>query len=524
MSPKNSFHEEDSLEDVNLNSKNSDKSFDKGDNDVCLEEDTEKEGEKTQWKSIYIGGILALSSSIQYSIYFATLWPYLQILDPHVTEEFFGIVLGSYSIGNIIFSPVFGWWSNKIKCIKIPLYIGISCQLIGNLLYFYLQILPWYQKECMIISRLLTGIGWSCISLLRSYAATASTEKDRSRAVSVISGGLAFGITIGPSLNLLFVGIGYPGFKLVSNLFINIYTIPSFLAVVANAFSLIAVKFMFKEIYVGIEKHEINKKKKLSSNDDDIILLPKYDKLAVGIAFVSRFIQLFMIASLSTIGPIISMMMFNFTKKQTIETIAYAQGFLGFSAFVVYFLFIYIDIGKYGKFRRNIMIGFALQTAFNLIIYPYSFFYENSPKVTKYNSTEMTNITSTTELIGCDISKFDWCDDLPSISPYLYFISYSILIGLSLPVINAATNTLFSRMLGSRRQGTMQGWLQTCGGLGNFLAPMISTFIYQNYGPKTIYIYHVALGSIVIFLWVVYHHRMVPLQAVIDKENQQNLK
>lgn len=33
---------------------------------------------KTQWKSIYIGGLIALMSSIQYSLYFTSLWPYMK--------------------------------------------------------------------------------------------------------------------------------------------------------------------------------------------------------------------------------------------------------------------------------------------------------------------------------------------------------------------------------------------------------------------------------------------------------------
>ncbi|CEF60920.1 Major facilitator superfamily and Major facilitator superfamily domain, general substrate transporter-containing protein [Strongyloides ratti] len=478
-----------------------------------IKEIKDDDEEETQWKSIYIGGLLAFSSNVQFSIYIATIWPYLQTLDPHVTEEFFGFVLGSYSISNIIFSPLFGWWSNKIKCIKIPLYIGITCQLTGNTLYFILDKLPYYQKEFMFFARVITGVGWSCVSLLRSYAATASTNKDRSRAVSVISGGLAFGVTIGPALNLLFIGLGYPGVHILFNIYFHIYNMPSFLAIIANGCSLLAVKFFFVEKYVGIHKYEAGKKK------DSSLTLPKYDKFAVGIAFISRFVQMFIVSSISTLSPIISMMMFNFTKKQTVTVISYAQGFLGFSAFVVYFLFIFIDIGKYGKFRRNIIIGFGLLITFHLLVYPYSFIYNDSPKVSQYNSKIMTNISSSTELTGCDISKFDWCENLPIISPYLYFISYSLCIGIAFPVVNAAMNTLFSRMLGNRRQGTMQGCLQTCAGFGVLVAPIFSAFMYQTFGPKIIFIHQIILGLIVVTLWIIFHHRMVPLKVNNDKEN-----
>lgn len=36
------------------------------------------EKKKTQWKSIYIGSLIVLMSSIQFSLYFTSLWPYIK--------------------------------------------------------------------------------------------------------------------------------------------------------------------------------------------------------------------------------------------------------------------------------------------------------------------------------------------------------------------------------------------------------------------------------------------------------------
>uniref|UniRef100_A0A914CAT3 Uncharacterized protein n=1 Tax=Acrobeloides nanus TaxID=290746 RepID=A0A914CAT3_9BILA len=61
----------------------------------------------TKWTSIYIASLIAFIGSVQMSIFFNSLWPYLQILDNTATEEFFGYVVSFYSIGQIIAYPLF---------------------------------------------------------------------------------------------------------------------------------------------------------------------------------------------------------------------------------------------------------------------------------------------------------------------------------------------------------------------------------------------------------------------------------
>lgn len=47
-------------------------------------------------------------------------------LDPNSTENFFGVIAAVYSLGQALSSPVFGFWSNKIKQTRYPTMVGIS--------------------------------------------------------------------------------------------------------------------------------------------------------------------------------------------------------------------------------------------------------------------------------------------------------------------------------------------------------------------------------------------------------------
>jgi ceroid-lipofuscinosis MFS transporter 7 len=102
---------------------------------------------------------------------------------------------------------------------------------------------------------------------LRAYASTASTVRDRPRAIALVTCGQAIGNTAGPGISsqlnwrfeilafqLLFTPLGYPGFQLIPGMSIDMYTAPAYFACVMNFFGLLALFFLFNESYVGIIK------------------------------------------------------------------------------------------------------------------------------------------------------------------------------------------------------------------------------------------------------------------------------
>ncbi|CEF63127.1 Major facilitator superfamily and Major facilitator superfamily domain, general substrate transporter and Major facilitator superfamily domain-containing protein [Strongyloides ratti] len=460
----------------------------------------------TSWQSIYGAGLLSLITNAQYTIYFSSVWPYLQVLVPNIKEEFYGFLFASYSIGTIVFSPVFGWWSNKLKGIKIPLYTGVLCQLIGNIIYLSLGELSEYRKEFMVIARFINGIGGANVSLFRSYAATSSLPKDRTSAISIVNCGLSIGFALGPFFNILFAVIGYPEYRILNLFTLNIYTLSAFISTLLNIISLCCIKFFFKEKYAGINEKYFQSKN-LSKISEPIKNIPKYDKKAVGIIFFIRFTMMFIKNTCNILNPFLSMTMFNFTKKETIETISIIEVFIGSTAVLIHALYVCFNLGKYGKFRQNLIIGLSLLAIFHLIIYPYPFLYDNKSTVTITNTNKI-NITSSTEQIGCNINKFNWCYNLPKISPSLYFISYTILVGLALPIINANMNTIFSKILGPRFQGTMHGLNQTCGSIAQALAPLVTSTVYKNFGPTKVWWYQIVLSSFTILLCLTNYNKL----------------
>lgn len=55
--------------------------------------------------------------------------------------------------------------------------------------------------------------------------------------------------------------------------------------------------------------------------------------------------------------------------------------------------------------------------------------------------------------VGCNATKFDWCDNLTEVNMWIFYVSYALIIGLAFPLLQITNNTLFSEIIGPRLQG-----------------------------------------------------------------------
>ncbi|KAH7716128.1 Protein Y53G8AR.7 a [Aphelenchoides avenae] len=466
----------------------------------------------TDWRSIYVASAISFVGSVQFSLYFSSLWPYLQIVDRSTTETFFGYIVAIYSLGQIFSAPTFGYWSNQIKQVRLPLYVGLTLMFIGNLCYIMMEISSVPKRFILLVGRCITGMGSGNVILLRTYASTASTVRDRPKAIAYVTCGQALGNTVGPAFQLFFTPLSYPGIKLFGGLSMNMYTAPAYLACFMNIFGAIALYFLFKENYAGIiDDHEEEKKALKEAEDDDVeeghhkaAALPMYDVVAVLVCYVTRFTQMFINTNLETIGSPFAMMMFSWTEDTAVTFTAAAQGVVGALTFAVYIAYIVFKIDKILNYRVSCMISLAALALFHIVTYAWPFL---PGKVQTYTEFDLFLyiFNSTEEPVGCNIDKHAWCADLAPVNVWLYYGFYIVCVGLGFPILNITLTTLFSKILGPRRQGTQQGILQIV--------------LYSSYGPQMAWMVEIVVISTTIFLWCSFYNRLVPAQ-IISLEDQ----
>uniref|UniRef100_A0A0K0D7G4 MFS domain-containing protein n=1 Tax=Angiostrongylus cantonensis TaxID=6313 RepID=A0A0K0D7G4_ANGCA len=78
-------------------------------------------------------------------------------------------------------------------------------------------------------------------------------------------------------------------------------------------------------------------------------------------------------------------------------------------------------------------------------------------------------------------------------------------------VMNISVTTLYSEIVGPRRQGTLQGVFQMAGSLGRLIAPLLISALYVKFGPRIPWITQIVQISVIISLWLGFLKKMVPL-------------
>uniref|UniRef100_A0A0K0E2J2 MFS domain-containing protein n=1 Tax=Strongyloides stercoralis TaxID=6248 RepID=A0A0K0E2J2_STRER len=452
---------------------------------------------ETAWNSIHVICLLAFSSAVQFTLYFSSTNQFLKTIDPNATEFFYGLIISSYSVGNVVFSPIMGYLSNKTKQIKMFLFIGLICQFLGNLIYFYVELFPFNKKIFLLIARFITGIGASNISLMKAYISGASSTQDRSKCIAYITGSMAVGAFIGPAFQLLFTPLGHPGINIFNIFNIHMFNLPALISILFVIINFIFVLYIFKEVYVDI----------LEASQDNYLSLPPYDFLPVFICYITRFCQTFISTNLETLAAVIAMSVFSYTTTESINIISLVNTGRAVIALVTSLLYVFINTEKFISLRNTIVICTLCMFLFHVITYPYGF-YKN---VLIYNSTS-TSINDS--FVGCNISKYSWCKDLSPCSPYLYYIIHTILIGSAYSSLNICLNTLFSKIIGPRRQAFEQGTLNMSKGISQMISPPLIGFAFDYAGLKVVWIIHIIVLSGTIILWIACYKKMVPFRQL----------
>lgn len=230
---------------------------------------------------------------------------------------------------------------------------------------------------------------------------------------------------------------------------------------------------------------------------------------------------------METLGSVIAMMMFSLDEHNAVRIVSLAQGLVGFITLLFYLIFIIKDLEYYLHLRIGCIISLAMMLLFHLLSYSWPFLpnYVHSYglngiyfKIVNIKNMHIILVTENDLPVGCNADRFTWCKNLTAVNIYLFYISYVILIGLAFPLLTITLNTLFSNILGPRRQGTEQGWFQASSAGARMIGPLINTFLYTYDGPRAVWTLEIALLSFVIGSWGIFYNRMVDLKIPIPAQ------
>ncbi|NWT42546.1 MFSD8 protein, partial [Chroicocephalus maculipennis] len=416
---------------------------------------------KSRWRSIWIMYLTMFLSSVGFSIVIMSVWPYLQKIDPTADASFLGWIIASYSIGQMVASPLFGLWSNY-RPRREPLVVSTTISVAANCLYAYVHLPHSHNKYYMLTARALVGFGAGNVAVVRSYIAGATSLTERTSAMANTSACQAVGFILGP-------GKAYLLFSLLEH----------------------------RVDDMGRQCKSINSEGEESGGLDQDAE-GNVDHVAVVAINFLFFVILFVFAVFETIATPLTMDMYSWTRKEAVFYNGIILSVVGIESVIV-FMVVKMLSKKTGE-RAILHGGLLIVLVGFFILLPWG---KKLPNIQwqeiKNNSIPRTTSTEmlmpfwslealqlpsnhTVEPVGCPITQ-SWCLNTPMI--YLaQYISSDILIGLGYPVCNVMSYTLYSKILGPKPQGVYMGWLTASGSGARILGPVFVSQIYTHLGPR----------------------------------------
>ncbi|XP_061565579.1 major facilitator superfamily domain-containing protein 8 [Cololabis saira] len=457
--------------------------------DDASSEDSEDGDYSSRWRSIRVMYFTMFLSSVGFTIVITSLWPYLEKIDGSADASFLGWMVAAYSLGQMVASPFFGWWSNHRSRWE-PLVCSIFINLSANIYYAYAYLPKTNNKYHLLMSRVFVGFGAGNVAVVRSYVAGATSLKERTSAMANMSACQALGFILGPALQACLSFIGEEGVTLnFIDLQLNMYTTPALLATAFGLVNILLVLFVLKE-------HRVDEKgKSLPSinydSEDRVDVLEEseesIDHMAVVTSNVLFFTVMFIFAVFETISTPLSMDMFAWTRKEAVLYNGIIMCCIGCESIIV-FVVVKAASQRFGD-RPVLLTGFCTIFCGFIILLPWGNQY---PKIQwadiKNNSgvnlilKDSVSANGTVEPTGCPYEQ-TWCQYTPAIHLSQYMVS-DVLIGVGYPACNVMSYTLYSKIIGPKPQGVYMGWLTASGSGARTLGPVFVSHVYTILGPR----------------------------------------
>ncbi|KAK3857048.1 hypothetical protein Pcinc_036683 [Petrolisthes cinctipes] len=160
-----------------------------------LESPVEKRARKISHLVLYFTGFIMC---VGFSIVLPGVWPYLQRLDPSVSKTILGWVVGASPMGQLIFSPIFGFCGSKLGSNRCILFLTVIIFIFSSVLYATLHIFGSVAKVVMIISRFLAGVAAGNMAIIRSYLTVSTRQSERTVAMAILTASSTLGFILGP--------------------------------------------------------------------------------------------------------------------------------------------------------------------------------------------------------------------------------------------------------------------------------------------------------------------------------------
>jgi len=117
----------------------------------------------------------------------------------------FGLLIGVYSLMQIIFNPILGRWSDRVGRRRV-LLISIAGSVISHTLLGVADLSS--SLTLLFVARILDGITGANIATAQAYIADVTTKENRAKGMGMFGAAFGVGFVVGPAIGALLSYIG----------------------------------------------------------------------------------------------------------------------------------------------------------------------------------------------------------------------------------------------------------------------------------------------------------------------------
>lgn len=469
---------------------------------------------RERWISIrvmYYNGFLIY---VAFGIITTSVWPYLKSLDPDAEKAFLTYVFAIQSVLQLVCSPVFGWWNNKLPSVRKPMVFFLVAYVAGQVLYALIEEIGAYERYMLVISRGLFGVASVSCTIYRAYMSSATTVAERTRSMSFLSLAQTCGLLAGSAVHPLFSLLGEEGFSFIGLFRVNMYTAVGWFCAALGCINLILMMpCVFKDHQIALKEAMAGQ----SATATKAVWKSAKLKFLPIILMVAAFaLLMFVYSAIQTLLSPIALDQFGWSNE---DSLFYLGILMTVGALISCILFLLLDPWCKRFSESNVLVYGAMFALFvsQLLLIPFG----SEPITPVTDGSNLTELNSTTAAPGCPSTQ-EWCEWIPPIGKVQFTISYTLLC-VSFSIGTTLSQAVFSKLLGPRPQGTWMALLTCAGSAARILGPG-SVTIYVLFGTYWTFGAGTVLAGLV-FLWMwIYRDSLQPAKPAVSSEMAEELK
>lgn len=176
-------------------------------------------------------------------------------MDPDADKTFLPYLFAMPSIMQLVFSPIFGWWNNRLPSARVPIVIALVAFVVGHVVYAVLEDIPLYRKEILLLSRAVAGLATITSTIYRAYISSATTISERTQTVSHINLAHTLGLLAGSAFQPVLAQLGTDGFLLLGFIRFNMFTSMGWISAVLGCIILmLMMPCIFKDHHIAVKE------------------------------------------------------------------------------------------------------------------------------------------------------------------------------------------------------------------------------------------------------------------------------